>query len=144
MPNFKITAILAVAGLALSTGAFAQDAETDAATQAEAVKIETPSSEGVVTDAATCEYEGGSVMDLTDGTICFIPIRGVAANTQVYDGMKLGVIRCEGNGAFSNEIATPNDSYCRVYLTEKVEQKTREELEAELAAMTAEELEANN
>lgn len=69
-------------------------------------------------------------MDLTDGTICFIPIQGVAANTRVYDGMKLGVIRCEGNGSFANGIAMPNDSYCHVYLTGKVEQNNREELEA--------------
>ncbi len=58
--------------------------------------------------------------------------------------MKLGVIRCEGNGSFANEIATLNDSYYRIYLTGKVEQNNREELEAELVAMTAEELEASN
>lgn len=140
MPNVKITAVLAIAGLTMSGSAFAQDA----ATEAEAELMKTPSTEGVVTDAASCEYEGGSVMDLTDGTICFIPIRGVAANTKVYDGMKLGVIRCENNGRFANEIATPNDSYCRVYLTEKQRKKTREELEAEMAAQTAAELEASN
>lgn len=59
MPNFKITVVLAIAGLTLSTDAFSQDA--DEATQAEAAKIETGSTEGVVTNAASCEYEGGSV-----------------------------------------------------------------------------------
>ena len=63
MPNFKLTAGLAIAGLALSTVAFAQDAEVqaDPETLAQAELIEAPSTEGVVTDEASCEYEGGSV-----------------------------------------------------------------------------------
>lgn len=141
MPNFKITAVLAVAGLTMNASAFAQDT---AASEIEAELVNTPSTEGVVTDAESCEYEGGSVLDLTDGTICFIPIRGEVASTKVYDGMKLGVIKCEGNGPFANEVATPNDSYCRVYLTEKQQKKTLEELQREVDEMNAQGEEAVN
>ena len=111
--------------------------EAERAAQAELMRA--PSTEGIVTDRASCEYEGGSVMDLTDGTICFVPVRGVAANTKVYDGMGLGVIRCSGNGQFANEVVEGN-SYCRVYLTAKQRKKTREELQRELDAMTEAEL----
>lgn len=141
MPNFKITAVLAVAGLAMNMSAFAQ---TDTSPEIEAELVNTPSTEGVVTDAASCEYEGGSVMDLTDGTICFIPIRGEVAGTKVYDGMKLGVIKCEGNGDFANEVATPNDSYCRIYLTEKQQKKTLEELQREVDEMNQQGEKASN
>lgn len=146
MPNFKITAGLAIAGLALSTAAFAQDAEiqADPETLAQAELIEAPSTEGVVTDEASCEYEGGSVVELRDGTACFIPIRGEDAATKIYDGEGLGVIRCEGNGEFPNEESATTPGFCNVYLTEKRKIKTREELQAELDAMTEAELEANN
>ena len=133
----KFALVGTIAALALTaTPAFAQSTEE----QAELMK--TPSTEGVVTDRASCTYEGGDVMDLKDGTICFIPVRGVAANTKVYDGMKLGVIRCSGNGRFANEM-TEGNAYCRIYLTPKAKAKTREELQRELDAMTEEELAAN-
>lgn len=152
MPNMKLTAVLAIAGLAFSTSAFAQDAATptapeiqaDAETLATAEKINTASTEGVVTDEASCTYEGGSVETLQDGTACFIQIRGLEAATQIYDGLGMGVIECSGNGAFPNEINAFNDSYCYVYLTEKVAPKTREELERELEEATQRELESAN
>lgn len=146
MPNFKLTAGLAIAGLALSTVAFAQDAEVqaDPETLAQAELIEAPSTEGVVTDEASCEYEGGSVVELRDGTACFIPIRGEDAATKIYDGEGLGVIRCEGNGEFANEESTTTPGFCNVYLTEKRRIKTREELQRELDEQTQRELEANN
>jgi hypothetical protein len=149
MPNMKLTAVLAIAGLAFSTHAFAQDAATpevqaDAETLAQAELINTPSTEGVVTDEASCTYEGGSVETLQDGTACFIQIRGEEASTKIYDGMGMGVIRCEGNGTYPNDVSSFNDSYCYVYLTEKVRQKTRAELEAELEEMTRRELEGSN
>ena len=134
MSKLKLAGVTLALVFAASSTAFAQDAD--------AAKIETPSVEGIVTNAATCEYEGGSVMDLTDGKICFVAIRGVAANTANYDGMRLGVIRCSGNGSFSNEIVQPSGEYCRVYLGPKAQKKTRAELEAELEAMTAAELAA--
>ena len=137
MSQLKIAGV-AIALAFAATPAFAQTTEE----QAELMKA--PSSQGVVTDAASCEFEGGSVEQLADGTVCFIPVRGVAANTQIYDGMKLGVIRCEGNGAYPNELVQPSGSYCRVYLSPKTAKKTRAELEAELAAITEAELEATN
>lgn len=151
MSTIKLTAVLAIAGFALSTSAFAQDAATtapdvkaDAETLATAEKINTPSVEGIVTDDASCTYEGGSVEVLQDGTACFVQIRGEDASTQIYDGMGMGVIRCSGNGAFPNEISSYNDSYCYVYLTEKVAPKTREELERELEEATQRELDSSN
>jgi hypothetical protein len=133
MSKLKIAGATFALVLATAATGFAQDADD--------AKMQTPSTEGIVTNAASCEYEGGSIMDLTDGKICFIAVRGVAANTQNYDGMRLGVMRCSGNGVFANESA---GEYCRVYLTEKAKKKTRAELEAELAAMTEAELEATN
>ncbi len=127
------------AALAFAFAASALPASAQLTDEQQAELMKAPSTEGVVTDAASCEYEGGSVEALADGRICFIPVRGVAANTKIYDGMKLGVIRCEGNGAFPNELV-PGGSYCRVYLGPKAQKKTREELEAELAAMTEAEL----
>lgn len=149
MPKLKIAAGLALAGFASMT-AFAQDAapdadvQADAATRAQAELIEAPSTEGIVTDRASCEYEGGSVVDLRDGTACFIPIRGEDAATKIYDGEGLGVIRCSGNGPFANEVSATTPGFCNVYLTEKQKMKTREELEAELEAMTQRELENSN
>ncbi|MEM9600652.1 MAG: hypothetical protein AAF926_06490 [Pseudomonadota bacterium] len=142
MFNVKIAAALAVASLALSPVAFAQDAapQVDEAAQeqarADAEALATPSTEGVVTDEASCTYEGGNVEQLSTGTICLIPMRGEALGSQFYDGQGFGVLRCEGNGEFANE-PTPGGSFCRVYLTEKIVPKTREEIEAELAAQTA-------
>ena len=107
MTKLKLACAAALIAFA-ATPALAQLSDEE---QAELMKA--PSTEGVVTDRASCEYEGGSVMDLTDGTICFVPIRGVAANTKVYDGMKLGVIRCSGNGQFANE-TTDGNAYCRL------------------------------
>lgn len=149
MTKLTRIALMAVAGLSVSTAAMAQDAlsadamaDADPETRAMAEKINTPSTEGVVTDAASCDYEGGSVVDLQDGTACFIQIRGEDAATQIYDGQGMGVIRCSDNGAFTNEVSASNSSYCVVYLTEKKAPKTREEIEAELAEMTARELAA--
>lgn len=133
MSKTKLAGIACALAFAASASAFAQEVDE--------AKMKTPSTEGVVTNAASCEYEGGTFMDLADGKICFIAVRGVAANTQNYDGMRLGVMRCSGNGQFANE---PSGEYCRVYLTEKAKKKTRAELEAELAAMTEAELEATN
>jgi hypothetical protein len=146
MPNLKFAAVLAVAGLAAAAPAFAQDADVqaDAATRAQAELINTASTEGIVTDRASCDYEGGSVVELRDGTACFIPIRGEDAATKIYDGEGLGVIRCSGNGTFANEVSETTPGFCNVYLTEKRKIKTRAELEAELEAQTQRELEGNN
>ena len=140
MTKLKFMGAVVAATLFAATGASAQDMSSEE--QAELMKM--PSTEGVVRDAATCEYEGGTVMDVADGNICFISVRGVAANTKVYDGMRLGVIRCSGNGSFPNELVQPAGEYCRVYLGPKAKKKTREELEAEMEALTEAELARTN
>ena len=141
MSKFRIGAAAGIAALALSaTTAFAQT--SDAERQAELIKE--VSSEGVVTSAQTCEYEGGSVMDLASGKICFVAVRGEALNTKVYDGQGLGVIRCSGNGAFANELVQPSGEFCRVYLEQKKVPPSRAEVEAATrAAMEAEEAAQN-
>lgn len=133
MSKSKLAGLACALVFAAAAPAFAQDVDD--------AKMKTPSTEGIVTNAASCEYEGGTVMDLADGNICFIAVRGVNANTQNYDGMRLGVMRCSGNGQFANE---PSGEYCRVYLGPKAQKKTRAELEAELEAMTEAELEETN
>lgn len=124
--RMSIAALSIVAAGLAGTTAFAQTSDEELARL-----LDTPSTEGVVTSDASCEYEGGSVEDLTTGKICFIQIRGEDLSSAAYDGQRLGVIRCEGNGAFANE---KTGSFCRVYLEAKAEEKTREQLEAEAKA----------
>ena len=144
MTKFKITAAIAIAAFTC-TPAFAQMTDAEKAeAEAQAALMEAPSTEGIVTDEASCTYEGGSVETLSDGRICFIPVRGVVANTKIYDGMKLGVIRCEGNGEFANEPSETAPGFCNVYLEEKRVIKTREELQRELDEQTQQALEADN
>lgn len=115
----------ALAGFALvstlSVSAVAQDSSND---------TNTPSTEGVVSSEQSCEYEGGTVMTLASGKICFISVRGEAFNTKAYDNQKLGVIRCSGNGQYSNELVQPSGEYCRVHLEQKKVPPSREEVEA--------------
>ena len=138
MAKIRIAAaVMSMTAIAMaSTASFAQDAE------AEAALMNAVSAEGVVTSSQTCEYEGGSVIDLDSGKICFIAVRGEALNTKIYDGQALGVIKCSGNGAYGNELVQPSGEFCRVYLEQKKVAPSRAEVEAQTrASMKAEELE---
>ena len=131
---------LKLAGLALtlafaSSPAFAQSAEVDAEA------LNAPTSEGVVTSAASCQYEGGFLGKVDGANVCMAPVRGEELATKAYDGQNLGVIRCSGNGQFTNELS---GTYCRIFLEAKPRKKTRAELEAELEAMTEAELESES
>ncbi len=128
-------AMMSVAAIAMaSTASFAQDAEK------EAELMNTVSTEGVVSSEQSCQYEGGSTIDLASGKICFIAVRGEALNTKIYDGQALGVIKCSGNGAYANELVQPSGEFCRVYLEQKKVAPSREEVEAQTrASMKAEE-----
>jgi len=137
MSKSKLAGLTCALVFAVSAPAFAQSAADEEAAR----KAETPSVEGVVTNAASCQYEGGFLGKVDGANVCMAPIRGVEFNTQAYDGQNLGVMRCSGNGEFTNELS---GSYCRIFLEAKPRKKTREELEAELAAMTEAELEATN
>jgi hypothetical protein len=120
----KQVSVAAIAAFAFTAApAFAQDADGMA-----------KSSEGVVNSAASCTYEGGTIMDLASGKVCWVPVRGEDFDTKQYDSQKLGVIRCSGNGAFANELVQPSGYYCRVYLEQKKVPATREEIEAETRA----------
>ena len=136
MSKLKIAGATIALVLASTATAFAQTADEEAAK-----KAATPSSEGVVTTAASCQYEGGFLGKVDGANVCMAPIRGVDFNTQAYDGQNLGVMSCEGNGAFTNE---KSGTFCRIFLEAKPRKKTRAELEAELAAITEAELEATN
>ncbi len=134
MSKLKVAGATLALVIASSTSAFAQTADAEAA----AAAASTPSSEGVVTSAASCQYEGGFLGKVEGANVCMAPIRGAEFSTQAYDGQSLGVMSCSGNGSFANETT---GTYCRIFLEAKPRKKTREELEAELAAMTEAELE---
>ena len=136
MSKLKIAGAAVALVFAASTSAFAQSADEEAAR-----KAKTPSTEGVVTSAASCQYEGGFLGKVEGANVCMAPIRGADFSTQAYDGQSLGVMSCSGNGQFTNELS---GSYCRIFLEPKPRKKTRAELEAELAAMTEAELGATN
>ena len=137
MSKLKVAGATLALVIAASTSAFAQTADADAAAAAAA----TPSTEGVVTSAASCQYEGGFLGKVEGANVCMAPIRGADFSTQAYDGQSLGVMSCSGNGSFTNELS---GSYCRIFLEPKPRKKTRAELEAELEAMTEAELGASN
>lgn len=136
MSKLKIAGAAVALAFAASTSAFAQSADEEAAR-----KAKTPSTEGVVTSAASCQYEGGFLGKVEGANVCMAPIRGAEFSTQAYDGQSLGVMKCEGNGSFANETT---GTYCRIFLEPKPRKKTRAELEAELEAMTEAELAGTN
>lgn len=132
MSKLKIAGATLALVIASTSSAFAQTADADVAAAA------APSSEGIVTSAASCQYEGGFLGKVDGANVCMAPIRGADFSTQAYDGQNLGVMTCSGNGSFANELS---GSYCRIFLEAKPRKKTREELEQELEAMTEAELE---
>lgn len=136
MSNFKIASVTLALVFAASGSAFAQSADEEAAKLAN-----TPSTEGVVSNAASCQYEGGFLGKVEGANVCMAPIRGADFATQAYDGQNLGVMSCSGNGSFANETT---GTYCRIFLEPKPRKKTRAELEAELEALTEAELESAN
>ncbi len=136
MSKLKIAGATLALVFAASGSAFAQSADEIAAE-----KAKTPSTEGIVTSAASCQYEGGFLGKVEGADVCMAPIRGTDFSTQAYDGQNLGVMSCSGNGSFTNELS---GTYCRIFLEAKPRKKTRAELEAELAALTEAELEASN
>ena len=135
MSKLKIAGATLALVIASSTSAFAQLSDADAAAAAAAAA---PSSEGIVTNAASCQYEGGFLGKVEGANVCMAPIRGAEFSTVAYDGQSLGVMTCSGNGSFANETT---GTYCRIFLEAKPRKKTREELEKELQEMTDAELE---
>ena len=136
MSKLKIAGATIALVLASTATAFAQVSDEEAAK-----KAATPSAEGVVTSAASCQYEGGFLGKVENANVCMAPIRGADFSTQAYDGQSLGVMKCSGNGSFTNELS---GSYCRIFLEPKPRKKTRAELEAELEALTEAELGKTN
>jgi len=124
--------------VAAMSASFAIAQDSDAERQAELMNA--VSSEGVVSSEQSCTYEGGDVMTLAAGKVCFVAVRGEDLNTKLYDGQRLGVIKCSGNGAYANELVQPSGAFCRVFLEQKKVAPSRAEVEAATrAAMKAEE-----
>jgi len=117
MSKLKIAGATIALVLASTATAFAQTADEDAA------------------------KKGGFLGKVEGANVCMAPIRGTDFSTQAYDGQNLGVMTCSGNGSYTNELS---GSYCRIFLEPKPRKKTREELEAELEALTEAELNATN
>ena len=115
---------------AFAAPSFAQDAAA-----------EVRSSEGVVSSSQSCEYEGGTVLDLDSGKICFISVRGEDFSATTYDGQSLGVIKCSGNGAYGNELVQPSGQFCRIFLEQKKVAPSRAEVEAATRAQIEDEVE---
>lgn len=136
MSKLKIAGATIALVLAATSSAFAQSVDEEAAR-----KAATPSTEGVVTSAASCQYEGGFLGKVEGANVCMAPIRSADLSTQANDGLGQGVFACSGNGTYTNELS---GTYCRIFLEPKPRKKTRAELEAELAAMTEAELGATN
>jgi len=110
-----------------------------APTFAQENNVDVPSSEGIVTSEQSCEYEGGTVMTLDAGKICFVAVRGEDFATKAYDGQALGVIKCSGNGSFANELVQPSGQFCRVFLEQKKVAPSRAEVEAATRAQIKDE-----
>jgi len=138
MSNFRNLAVaFGVSAIALaSTAVSAQSADAEA--------LNAISAEGVVSSESSCTYEGGNVLDLEAGKVCFIAVRGEDFNTVAYDNQRLGVIRCSGNGAFANELVQPSGAFCRVFLEQKKVAPSRAEVEAATRAEMENESEASN
>lgn len=141
MSKLKIAGATFALVFAASTSAFAQSTSDEEAAR----KANTPSSEGVVTSADMCQYEGGFLSkyrtEQSEVDVCMAPIRPASLNMQSSDGLGQGVFKCSGNGSFTNETA---GSYCRIFLQPKPRKKTKSELQRELDAMTEAELDATN
>ena len=87
MSKLKIAGATLALVFAASGSAFAQSADELAAE-----KAKTPSSEGIVTSAASCQYEGGFLGKVEGADVCMAPIRGADFATQAYDGQNLSLI----------------------------------------------------
>ncbi|MEP1229352.1 MAG: hypothetical protein ABJG88_01610 [Litorimonas sp.] len=132
MANFRFgaTALGLTFAAVVAAPTFAQDKSAD---------VDVPSTEGVVSSEQSCEYEGGTVLDLDSGKICFIALRGADFATKTYDGQSLGVIKCSGNGAHGNELVQPSGQFCRIFLEQKKVAPSRAEVEAATRAQIKDE-----
>jgi len=72
MSKLKIAGATLALVFAVSGSAFAQSADEIAAAE----KAKAPSAEGVVTSAASCQYEGGFLGKVEGADVCMAPIRG--------------------------------------------------------------------
>ena len=60
---------------------------------------------------ADCEYEGGEVFNVAEGTVCVVPVRAAEFSGEAYDGQQLGITECDGmelnDGAFCKIVLVP-------------------------------------
>lgn len=50
-----------------------------------------------ITDEASCQVEGGTMVNVKNSDYCLVPIRDEAYADPVYDGNQLGVVDCPGS-----------------------------------------------
>ena len=64
-----------------------------------------------ITSNAQCEFEGGEVFTVAEGTVCIAPMRPAEYSGEAYDGQQLGISECAGtelnDGAFCKIVLVP-------------------------------------
>lgn len=59
--------------------------------------IAVPASAATITDAPSCQLEGGTMVNVKNSDYCLVPIREAEYADEIYDGNQLGVVDCPGN-----------------------------------------------
>lgn len=59
--------------------------------------ISVPAVAATITDEASCQVEGGVMVNVKNSDFCLVPIREAEYADPVYDGNQLGVVDCPGN-----------------------------------------------
>ena len=56
-----------------------------------------PAAAATITDSATCQAEGGTMVNVKNSDYCLVPIRDAEYADEIYDGNQLGIVDCPGN-----------------------------------------------
>lgn len=59
--------------------------------------IAVPASAASITNEASCQSEGGTMVNVKNSDFCLVPIRDAEYADEIYDGNQLGVVDCPGN-----------------------------------------------
>lgn len=59
--------------------------------------ISVPAFAAQITDDASCQLEGGTMVNVKNSDYCLVPIRDAEYADAIYDGNQLGVVDCPGN-----------------------------------------------
>ena len=85
----------------------------------------TTSASAQIVSNADCEYEGGEVFNVAEGTVCVVPVRPAEFSGEAYDGQQLGITECNGmdlnDGAFCKIVLVPAPAKPEVEVTTDAE-----------------------